>query len=258
MSAESLATALDLVGTRALVTGGSRGLGASISRRLAALGAHVFINYVRDDESARRTLDEIGAAGGSATLVKANLVHLADVDAMFELVASTGGLDILIHNAALGAFKKTLDVRANQWDLSMSVNARALLWCAQRAVPLMAGRRGKIVSISSLGSRRVLPSYGAIGVSKAALESLTQYLAAELAPQGINVNAVSAGLIAGTSIERHPLRDALAARARDRTGLPPCADPNDVASVVVFLCSPLADWIVGQTIVADGGFSLSL
>ena len=257
MSANSFGTALDFGGQRALVTGGSRGLGGVLSRRLAALGAHVFINYVRDDASARRTLGDIEAAGGSATLVKANLMHAADVDAMFGQIAAAGPLDILIHNAALGAFKKTIDVRTNQWDLSMSVNARALLWCAQRAVPLMSGRRGRIVSISSLGSGRVFPSYGAIGVSKAALESLTRYLAADLVPQNINVNAVSAGLIEGTTIEGHPSHEALVAHARERLGGRP-ATPDDVASVVLFLCSSLADWIVGQTIVADGGFGLTV
>src|SRR5262249_49167472 len=213
--------------------------------------------YVRDEASARRTLDAVQAGGGSATPVRANLANLAEVDAMFESVASAGPLDILVHSAALGVFKKTMDVRGNQWDLSMAVNARALLWCAQRAAPLMGGRRGRIVSISSLGSGRVMPSYGAIGVTKAALESLTRYLAAELAPEGINVNAVSAGVIAGTSVERHPLHESLVAKARERS-MRAAADPDDVASVVLFLCSPLADWIVGQTIVADGGFSLSL
>src|SRR5262249_19230347 len=141
---------LDFSGRTALVTGGSRGLGAAITARLAALGAHVFVNYVRDEASARRTLDAVQAGGGSATPVRANLANLAEVDAMFESVASAGPLDILVHSAALGVFKKTMDVRGNQWDLSMAVNARALLWCAQRAAPLMRGRRGRIVSISSL------------------------------------------------------------------------------------------------------------
>lgn len=243
--------AFDFTGKRALVTGGSRGFGAVLSRRLAAAGAHVFINYLRDDATAERTVEEIRNGGGSATLVKANLVHAAEIESMFGQVAGSGSLDILIHNAALGAFKPTLGVRANQWDLSMAVNARALLLCAQKAVPLMEGRPGRIVSMSSLGSGRVLPSYGAIGPTKAALESLTRYLAAELWPRGITVNAVSAGLIAGTSIAQHPFHDSLLSK----TG---AADPDAVASVVLFLCSPLAGWIVGQTIVADGGFSLGV
>ncbi len=255
MTAPPLSAALDFAGRRALVTGASRGFGAVLARRLATHGAHVFINYVRDDDSARRTLSEIEVRGGSATLVKANLIHRADLDAMFDHIATTGRLDILIHNAALGAFKRTLDVRANQWDLSMSVNARALLVCAQKAAPLMSDRSGKIVSISSIGSVRVLPSYGAIGASKAALESLTRYLAVELAPRGINVNAVSAGLMPGTSIGHHPVMGPLAAQT-DVSHLH-AVDPDDVASVALFLCSPLAKGIVGQTIVVDGGCSLS-
>jgi len=250
--------ALDFRGSRALVTGGTRGLGAAISRRLAALGAHVVMNYLRDQASARATLQTITDQGGTAELARANLVHRAEVDGLFDRLASAGGLDILVHNAALGAFKPTLDVRTNQWDLSMATNARALLWCAQRARPLMAGRGGRVVSVSSLGSQRVLPSYGAIGVTKAALESLTRYLALELAADGIGVNAVSAGLIAGTSIGRHPQHDALVDAARARIGERALADPDEVASVVLFLCSPLASAIVGQTIVVDRGLSLAL
>jgi enoyl-[acyl-carrier protein] reductase III len=175
---------------------------------------------------------------------------------MFDSIRASGGLDVLVHNAALGSFKPTLEVRANQWDLSMSVNARALLLCVKEAAPLMDGRAGRIVSVSSLGSRRVLPEYGAIGASKAALESLTRYLAVELAPRGITVNAVSAGLIAGETLRVHPRYEALTARAREQTPAGRIATPEDIAHVVLFLCSPLSSWIIGQTIVVDGGMSL--
>jgi enoyl-[acyl-carrier protein] reductase III len=254
MSGGSLAATFDFSGRRALVTGGTRGFGALLSKRLAEHGAHVYLNYVRDDDSAKRTLEEIEQAGGSGTLVKANLVHAAEIDAMFEIVTAGGHLDILVHNAALGTFKPTLDVRANQWDLTMSVNVRALLLCSKRAVPLMAGRSGRIVSISSLGSQKVLPSYGAIGTSKAALEALTRYLAMELKSKDIRVNAVSAGPLPNTSLALHPEYEALAAQARE-TG---AADAEEVAAAVLFLCSDAARGIVGQTMVVDGGFGLSM
>jgi enoyl-[acyl-carrier protein] reductase III len=242
---------------RALVTGASRGIGAVIARMLAAYGAHVFLNYSRDEEGARGTLRAIEGEGGAGTLMQANLVNPEDIGSMFQRIGGTG-LDVLVHNAALGSFKPVIDVRPNQWDLTMSVTARALLLCARHAVPLMCARGGgQIVSVSSLGSSRVVPQYGAIGASKAALEALTRYLAVELAPAGIRVNAVSGGPIDTAVLTRHPGYDALMVRARQapagRLGR-----PEDLARVVLFLCSPLADWIVGQTIIADGGLSLQI
>ncbi|HEY2930137.1 MAG TPA: SDR family oxidoreductase [Acidobacteriota bacterium] len=243
-------------GRRALVTGGSRGIGAAIAKSLAAHGAHVFVNYRDDDRSAQATLHEIEAAGGSATLLKANLVHPEEIREMFQRIGESGPLGVLVHSAAMGVFKPIMELRANQWDLSFNINARALLLCAQEAAKLMQKEGGKIVSISSLGSSRYVPSYGAIGVSKAAMESLTRYLAAELAPLRINVNAVSAGLVDTPSVRRHPGYPELQARTESTAGR--AGKPEDIASIVLFLCSPLSGWINGQTIVADGGMSLML
>lgn len=249
---------IDLAGQRALVTGGSRGIGAEIAATLARAGAQVFLNYSRDDEAAARTATAIRAGGGKADSVKANLARPEEIRKLFARVGAEGGLDILIHNAALGSFKRVLDLRTNQWDLSMGINARALLLCAQEAVLLMEGRGGRIVSVSSLGSTRVIPEYGAIGVSKAALEALTRSLAAELAPRGIRVNAVTAGLIETASVRQHPHYEELARKAVERTPLGRLGTPEDVARIVLFLVSPLSGWVVGQTLVADGGLSLAL
>lgn len=248
---------LDLSGKRALVTGGSRGIGACICAELARCGAHVCVGYNRDAAGAARTVDGIKTRGGSATMLQANLVRPDEIRVMFDSVLANGPLDIFVHNAAIGSFKPMLGVRVNQWDLSMAVGARALLVGAQRAADEMP-RGGRIVTVSSLGSGRVVPSYGAIGVSKAALEALTRYLAAELAPRGITVNAVSAGPIDAPALRAHPDGDAMMARAVERTPAGRMGLPIDVARVVVFLCSPLADWIVGQTIIADGGLSLTI
>ena len=245
----------DFTGQRALVTGGTRGIGAAIARRLAACGAHVTLNYLHNEQAARKTAAEIERAGGSATIAQANMI---DPDAIASLTArvSADGIDMLIHNAALGSFKPLHKVKPNQWDLTMNVNARALLLLAQGTLASLASRGGRIVSISSLGSVRVLPSYGAIGVSKAALESTTRYLASELAPRGIRVNAVVGGLLDTEASRLHPDFDGLAREAMARTPIGRLMTTTDIASAVLFLCSPLSEGIVGQMLVVDGGAAL--
>jgi enoyl-[acyl-carrier protein] reductase III len=245
----------DLTGQRALVTGGSRGIGAVIARRLAAAGAHVFINYARSEAAARDTVAAIESAGGAASLAPANL---ADADALASMMTSVAadGLDVLVHNAAIGSFKPFHAVRANQWDLTLNVNARALLLCTQAAAPALAARGGRVVAISSLGGRRVVPHYGAIGVSKAALEAATRYLASELAPRGIRVNGIAAGLVETASVKLHPAYETLAAAALARTPTGRLVTADAIADLVLFLCGPHAADIVGQTIVIDGGASL--
>lgn len=248
----------DFSGRTALVTGGSRGIGAAISRAFALCGARVFVNFREDAASAARTVREIEERGGRASAHRANLMHPDEVRELFEAVRAEGSLDFLVHNAAIGSFKPVMDLRANQWDLSLAINARALLLCAQEASALMRGRAGAIVGVSSLGSARVVPAYGAIGISKAALESLARSLAVEMGEDGIRVNAVSAGVVDTASIRMHPRWEDLFERARSQTPGGRIGTAEQVADVVLFLCSPLASWITGQTIVADGGMSLRL
>lgn len=245
----------DFTGQRALITGGTRGIGAAIARRLASCGAHVTINYLHNEVAARTTADEISRTGGSVTIAQANMI---DPDAIAALTARVAaeGLDILVHNAALGSFKPLHKVKANQWDLTLNVNARALLLLAQGTLGALEARHGRIVSISSLGSTRVLPSYGAIGVSKAALETTTRYLASELGPRGIRVNGVVGGLIDTEASRLHPDYEKLAEAALGQTPLGRLATTEDIADVVLFLCSPLSSAIAGQMIVVDGGSAL--
>lgn len=251
------ASPLDFGGRRALVTGGSRGLGAVLARTLAAHGAHVFVNYVTHEAEARATQQAIRDAGGLADLAPANLTRPDDVRAMFA-GPLRDGIDLLIHSAAVGSFKPTQAVRANQWDLTMNVTARALLLCVQEALPSLAERRGRVVAVSSLGGSRVIPAYGALGVSKAGLEALVRYLGVELAGRGIHVNAVAAGLLDLPSLRQHPAFEQLAADAIRRAPSGRLGTADDVARVVLFLCSPLSDWMIGQTLVADGGVTLTV
>jgi enoyl-[acyl-carrier protein] reductase III len=153
-----------------------------------------------------------------------------------------------------------MDQEVRGWEWTQNINARALLLCAQRAAPLMAARGGgSIVSLSSLGSQRVLPDYVAVGVSKAAVETLTRYLAVELAPQNIVVNAVSGGIVETDALKHFPEGgEAMLSAGRSRTPAGRLVEPDDIAGVVSFLCSPAARMIRGQTIMVDGGYALMM
>jgi enoyl-[acyl-carrier protein] reductase III len=246
----------DFSGKTALVTGGSRGIGSVLSRALARCGADVVVNYREDRQSAEETVGRIRSEGGKARAFPANLVNPEEIRSLFDSLPHR--LDFFIHSAALGSFKRLLDVRANQWELSLSVNARALLLCAQQALPRMREQGGAIVGISSLGSSRVIPEYGAIGVSKAAMESLVRGLAVEMAADRIRVNAVAAGVIDGETIRKHPQASELLERSRAWTPTGKLLTAEKLSDVVLFLLSPLAEGIIGQTIVVDGGMSLRL
>ncbi|RPJ36429.1 MAG: SDR family oxidoreductase, partial [Chloroflexi bacterium] len=184
-------------GKVALVTGSGRGIGRAIALRLARAGADVVINYHRNVAPAEETACRVRELGGRAWVVRANVSKVDDIELLFNTVAAEcDGLDIFINNAASGFNRPALEQKVTGWDWTMNVNARAFLFAAQRAVPLMEKRGGgHMVAISSPGSTRVMPDYIAVGASKAALESLTRYLAVELAPKNIIINAVSPGLV---------------------------------------------------------------
>lgn len=244
----------DLRGRVAVVSGGTRGLGRAISLALAASGARLVLGYRADAAAAEETARACQDLGAEVRTVAANLVHPEEARA---LVAAAGDrVDVLVHSAALGSFKPLLDVKPAQWDLTLAVNARAFLLLAREASERMPDG-GRLVALSSLGGSRFIPEYGAIGPSKAALESVVRTLAVELGPRGILVNAVSAGLVPTTSVGLHPRFEELAAHARAATPLGRLGTPEDVASAVLLLVSPLAGWITGQTLVVDGGASLA-
>jgi enoyl-[acyl-carrier protein] reductase III len=249
-----------LKGKIALVTGGSRGIGRAIALKLAEQGADVIINFFRRRQAAEQTAKDVESLGVAAKIIKANVGDPEKIDEMFDIIASSfGRLDIFINNAASGLPRSSLELDTKGWDWTMDINAKAFLLCTQRAVKLMEGRGGKIVTVSSLGSRLVLPGYVAIGVSKAALEALTRYLAIELAAKGICVNAVAGSLVtteAGmlyTRVAQEQLGEAFPWQTTPAGRL---VAPEDIANVVAFLCSEEAFMIRGQVILVDGGTSL--
>ena len=245
-----------------LVTGSGRGIGRVIALRFAREGAHVCVNFYRNREPAENTAKEIQDLGRKALVVKANVGNLEDLKYLFnQLESEFGKLDIFIHNAASGYNRPSMEQRPKGWNWTMNINARSFLFGAQHAVGLMRKQGGgAIVAISSLGSVRVLPEYVTVGASKAALESLVRYLGVELAPNNIRVNAVSPGLVKTDALQYFSLFDdagqTLMDEATSRTPAGRLCQPEDVADLVSFLCSPQASMICGQTIVVDGGYSL--
>lgn len=242
----------------ALITGGSRGIGRAITLKLASEGVDVVINFFRKREAAESTAEAARNMGVNAHIIKANLAEPEKIDSMFtEIEEKFGRLDILINNAASGAARSAMELEPNEWDWTMNINARAALLCAQRAARLMKNG-GTIVNISSLGARLVLPTYVAVGVSKGALESLTRYLAIELAPRGIRVNAISAAAVETEALKLYTSDPSLPRPMIMNTPAGRMVQPEDIANVVSFLCTEAADMIRGQVIVIDGGISLSL
>jgi len=248
---------MTLKGKVALITGGSRGIGQAITLKLAAEGADVIINYFRRRSAAELTAQEARDKGVIAHIIKANVGDPEKIDSMFdEIEERFGRLDILINNAASGVARSALDLDTKGWDWTMDINAKAFLLCAQKAAKLMKNG-GKMVTISSLGSRLVMPIYTAVGVSKAALEALTRYLAIELAPKGICVNGVAAAAVETESLKIYTEDQALPQLGWQTTPAGKMVQPEDIANVVAFLCSDESAMIRGQIITIDGGVSLA-
>lgn len=250
---------MELEGKLALVTGGGRGIGRAVALELAERGADVLVNYLRNGEAAEETANAVRARGRKAETIRAHVGDPDRVERMFgEIAERWGYLDILVNNAASGVIRPLRDLEPRHWDWTVNINARGAWLCAKAAVPLMDGRGGRIVGISSLGSGRVLPEYSAVGISKAALESLTRYLAVELAPNGIAVNCVSGGLVETDALSHFPRREQMLEDSRSRTPAGRMVESIDLARVVAFLCGPGGEMIRGQVIVVDGGFSLPI
>ncbi len=242
----------------ALITGSSRGVGKAIAIALAKKGYDIVVNYARSKSAAEETAKEIEALGRRALVIKANVGDTSKIKMMFEAIEKEfGRLDIFINNAASGVQRPVLELEEKHWDWTMDINSKALLFCAKEAAKLMEKHGGgSIVSISSLGSIRYLKNYTAVGVSKAAVEALTRYLSVELAEKNIVVNAVSGGAIDTDALKHFSNRDEILEDAKQNTPAGRIVEMDDIVQTVLFLVSPGAFMIRGQTIIVDGGRSL--
>ena len=244
-------------GKIALVTGGSRGVGKAISLEFARRGVDVVFNYFRDHDAASEMENHLVSLGVRSLKIKAHLGEVDKIQALFDQIENEfGRLDILVNNAASGVHRTVSELTTKHWEWTMNVNARAPWLCAMNAARLM-DNGGKIINITSQGSRKVLPYYFSVGTSKAALEAVTRYLAVELAPKGISVNAVSGGYMETEALQSFPNSKEMI-QASQSTLAGRVLHPEDIAKVVAFLCEEDANMIRGQVLVVDGGFSLTV
>lgn len=240
----------------ALITGGARGIGRATALKLAREGSDVAIVYYNSSDEASTLVEEIKHLGRRAVAIQANVADQSSVKEMFiQFREHFSQLDFLISNAASGVLKPAMHMSTKHWRWCMETNALALNHLVSQGRPCMPSG-SRVIALSSLGAHRAIPNYAFIGASKAALEALVRSLSLELAPEGICVNTVSAGVVDTDALKHFPNRKQLLDeyQAHSLVGRPLL--PEDVANAVYLLCLPESLMIRGQTIFVDAGYSI--
>jgi len=247
-----------LEGKVALVTGGSRGIGKATAKALGEVGAKIAINYFKSRNNASEALEELKGLGVEAEAFRGNIGNKDHLQRLVDdVIKKFGRIDIFISNAASGPIGKTIGMDIKKWMDAIEINAMSFFYLSSLIAPIMRKLGGgKIIAVSSLGAIRSLPGYGALGASKAAIESTVRNLACELAPSQIIVNGVSAGVTDTVSLKAFPERQEILDFTIKRTPQTRVGTPQDIAPVIRFLCSEDAKWITGQIVTVDGGYSI--
>jgi 3-oxoacyl-[acyl-carrier protein] reductase len=246
--------AKQLAGKIALVTGGSRGIGAAIAKRLAREGAQVALTYVSNPARANETVQAVQALGVKALAIRADSAEAGSVVAAVErTVRELGGLDILVNNAGIGIMGLIDDYRLEDFDRTMAVNVRAVFVATQAAVKHMQAG-GRIINIASCNAERVpIAGQSVYAMSKAALVGLVKGLARDLGPRGITVNNVHPGPV---DTDLNPAASDFAKMLLDKVmAIPRYATGDEIASLVAYLASPEAAYVTGASLSIDGGFT---
>jgi 3-oxoacyl-[acyl-carrier protein] reductase len=247
-----------LAGKVAIVTGASKGIGAAIATQLAAEGAAVGINYASSKSGADRVVAEITGNGGKAIAVQANVANQADITRLFaEAKKAYDHVDILVNNAGIYEFAPLEGITAEHFHKQFDLNVLGLLLASQEAAKHFGAAGGSIVNISSVVATLAPPQSAVYSATKAAVDAITKSLAKELGARRIRVNSINPGMVetegtasAGVTSSESAMRKQIEAQ----TPLGRIGQPNDIAPAVVFLASPEASWITGETLFISGGF----
>ncbi|PYL64270.1 MAG: oxidoreductase [Verrucomicrobia bacterium] len=245
-----------LDGKVAIVTGASKGIGAAIARHLAAEGAAVVVNYSSSKEGADRVVDEIAKQGGKAIAVRANIARKVDIERLFaETKKAFGKLDILINNAGVYEFVPLENVTEEHFHKHFDVNVLGPLLATQEAAKYFGSEGGSIINISSSASVSAPAVASVYSATKAALDTITKSLAKELGPRKIRVNAINPGMVETEGVRAGGfLGSDFQKMFEAQSALGRIGQPDDIAPAVVFLASPDAKWITGETLVVSGGY----
>ena len=239
----------------AIVTGASKGIGASIAKHLAAEGAAVVVNYASSKTDADRVVGEITRDGGQAVAVQANLAKPADVTRLFaEAKRAFGRVDVLVNNAGVYEFSPLESVTEEHFHKQFDLNVLGVLLASKEAVAHFDGKGGSIVNISSLASTAAPPNASVYSATKAAVDAVTRSLAKELGPRKIRVNAINPGVVATEGLKAAGIEDSdFRRQAEAQTPLGRIGQPEDIAPAAVFLASSDSAWITGETLHITGG-----
>lgn len=244
-----------LKGKVALVTGGSRGIGAAIAQRLAKEGATVAISYSKSQEAADKVVAQLKEEGVSAYAFKADAACQKDTAKLVDdVVAAAGNIDILVNNAGVFTYAPVQDIKVENYDDVFDVNVKGVVATTAAALKKM-NDGGRIINISSGVARVTIPGYSLYSATKAALDTLTRVWAQDLGARKITVNGVAPGAT-DTDMMRAGLTPEMQAAMSEKTALGRLGEPEDIANVVAFLASCDGGWVTGQTIAADGGINI--
>jgi len=247
----------ELTGKVAIVTGASKGIGAAIAKGLASVGASVVVNYASSREGADRVVAEIAGKGGKAIAVAADVSKAADVQRLFEETKNAfGSLDVLVNNAGVYRFAPLEEVTEEEFHREFNINVLGVLLASREAMKYFGLDGGSVINISSVASTSPTPSAVVYSATKGAVDTITRVLAKELGPKKIRVNAINPGGVETEGVHSMGMIGSeFEKQMVARTPLGRLGQPDDIASVAVFLASAASGWMTGETIAVGGGFS---